>query len=52
MLAEMKQNARKASRPHATLDIARDLGEMVFKAKENQGDKQLVPSATRKRSQT
>lgn len=35
MLAEMKQNAIKASRPHATLDIAKDIAEMVFKAKES-----------------
>jgi 1,2-diacylglycerol 3-beta-galactosyltransferase len=42
MLAEMKQNALKASRPRATLDIAKDIGAMVFKAKDGQQNDQLV----------
>ncbi|GKZ00173.1 hypothetical protein MPSEU_000970500 [Mayamaea pseudoterrestris] len=48
ILAEMKQNAIKAARPQATLDIAKDIGEMVFKTKENRQDKVLVP-VSRKR---
>lgn len=36
MLSEMKENALKASRPQATLDIARDLAEMVFAKRQTQ----------------
>lgn len=33
MLSDMKEAALKAARPQATLDIARDLAEMVFATK-------------------
>jgi hypothetical protein len=34
MLVSMQQAAFEASRPKATIDIARDLADLVFKAKE------------------
>lgn len=36
VLQSMHQAALKASRPHATLDIAKDLAEIAFKEKEKQ----------------
>jgi 1,2-diacylglycerol 3-beta-galactosyltransferase len=50
MLAEMKQNALKAARPRATLDIAKDLGAIVFKAKESQRKEKLVQVSTKRSS--
>ena len=36
----MQDAALAAARPHATLDIARDLAEMLFQAKEGKKQKQ------------
>jgi len=36
LMQEMKANALKAARPSATLDIAKDLAEMVFEHKKKQ----------------
>jgi 1,2-diacylglycerol 3-beta-galactosyltransferase len=33
LLAQMKENALKAARPNATLDIARDVAAILFKSK-------------------
>ena len=33
LLAQMKENALKAARPNATLDIARDVAALLFKSK-------------------
>jgi len=38
----MRQSALQAARPHATLDIARDLAEMVFAEKVKQKQHQQV----------
>jgi 1,2-diacylglycerol 3-beta-galactosyltransferase len=47
-LESMQQAALAASRPHATLDIAKDLAELVFDEKKKQKDalRQLVASAS------
>lgn len=42
MLSSMQQAALKASRPRATLDIAKDVAAVVFEHKEKQSDKELV----------
>lgn len=38
----MQQAALKAARPHATLDIAKDIGEMALATKQKQSEKELV----------
>ena len=40
-LESMRQAALKAARPQATLDIAKDLAEMVFAEKERQSSTKL-----------
>ena len=45
-LESMRQAALSAARPHATLDIARDLAEMVFAEKEKQKQEQKQEVAT------
>lgn len=39
LLQSMQQAAIKASRPHATLDIAKDIAELLFTAKQQNNKK-------------
>ena len=41
-LKAMQEAALAASRPRATLDIARDVASIVFEHKQKQGKKELV----------
>ena len=43
-LEAMQKAALKASRPHATLDIARDIADMLFEHKQKQQQLKVTPA--------